>query len=283
MIEFLNQEIQCEKGSKTLQKMGESSGEESDKDKDKAALILAESARRNTLQKTTVNGIPMINEFPSDGSPKKQSEQKEAQKEEIKPILSKAEADEVAESSEFKNFFSRASRLMERGLFSDIDVIGSFERLEIVEGETTTTKDQKIIEKCQFMKENPTKRAITNIEWSPKHKELFLCSYSSSENDWDPNETDGLVNIFSTQMPTVPELTLTCQSEITSCIFHPIDPFLVIGGTYSGNVIIWDMREKRNYPVSKTSTAASVMIKGISVVGSQNANNIVTVSNDGSI
>jgi dynein intermediate chain len=281
MIEFLNQEIQCEKGKKTLNTLGVSSGDESDKDK--MAPVPVEMLRRTTIQKTTVNGIPMINEFPSDGISKKQNEEKEEPKEEVKPILSKTEAEEVAETSEFKNFFGRASRLMERGLFSDIDVIGSFERLEVEEGETTRTKDQKIIEKCHFMKDNPIKRAITNIEWSPKHKELFLCSYSSSENDWDPNETDGLVNIFSTQMPTIPELTLTCQSEITSCIFHPIDPFLVIGGTYSGNVIIWDMREKRNYPVVKTSTSASVMIKGISVVGSQNANNIVTVSNDGSI
>jgi dynein intermediate chain len=133
------------------------------------------------------------------------------------------------------------------------------------------------------MKDNPIKRAITNLEWSPKHKELFLCSYHKSENDWDPSDTDGLVNIFSLQMPSAPELTLTCQSEITSCIFHPTEPYLVIGGTYSGNVIIWDMREKRNYPVVKSPTVASIMIKGIGVVGSQNANNIVTVSNEGSI
>jgi dynein intermediate chain len=84
-------------------------------------------------------------------------------------------------------------------------------------------------------------------------------------------------------MPSTPELTLTCQSQITSCIFHETEPFLVVGGTFSGNVIVWDMREKRNYPIVKTPTASSVMIKGISVVGTQNANNIVTVSNDGSI
>lgn len=227
--------------------------------------------------------MPMVSELPG-GVHQKEKTEEEVQKEEkakAPPILSKEEASKVEESSDFKHFFTRASRLVERGLFSDIDVIGSFERLEVDEGDTSTTKDKKMTERITFLKDNPIKRAITNLEWSPKHKELFLCSYFSSENDWDATETDGLVNIFSTQMPNAPELTLTCQSEITSCIFHPTEPYLVIGGTFSGNVVIWDMREKRNYPVIKTPTSASIMIKGLCVVGSQNANNIVTVSNDG--
>mmetsp|Transcript_16516 Transcript_16516/g.19091 ORF Transcript_16516/g.19091 Transcript_16516/m.19091 type:complete len:390 (-) Transcript_16516:224-1393(-) len=214
--------------------------------------------------------------------PEKEKEEVANEPEKLK-VLDKDEAARVQESNEFQNFFMKASRLVERGLFSDIDVIGSFERLEVEEGETSTSKSQKMSEKITFLKDNPIRRAITNLEWSPKHKELFLCSYFTPENEWDPNETNGLVNIFSTQMPSAPELTLTCQSEITSCIFHPIEPYLVVGGTFSGNVIVWDMREKHNYPVVKTPTAASIMIKGIRVVGSQNANNIITVSNDGII
>lgn len=226
----------------------------------------------------------MVTEIPGVVMAKDQEEERnEKSKEEVKKIMTNEEAEEVAESAQFREFFSKASRLIERGLFSDIDVIGSFERLEVDEGDAVTSKAQKITEKLSFMTENPVKRAITNLEWSPKHKDLFLCAYHKSENDWDPTETDGLVNIFSTQMPAVPELTLTCHSEITSCIFHPIEPYLVIGGTYSGNVIVWDMREKRNYPIIKSTTNAWKMIKGIEVVGSQNANNIVTVSNEGQI
>ena len=223
----------------------------------------------------------MITEVPD--FPKEEGKEDEKIEEKEDPILSSNEAELVAQTASFQDFFARTSRLVERGLYSDIDVIGSFERLEIDEGDSGVTKDKKLKEKITFMEENPIKRAITNIEWSPKHKELFLCSYYSSENTWNPNDTDGLVNIFSTQMPSVPELTLTCQSEITACIFHPTEPYLVIGGTYSGNVMIWDMREKRNYPSQKIKSSASTMIRGIRVVGSQNANNIVTVSNDGLI
>lgn len=282
LLEFLDQEIQCEKGKKTLNAKDESSDESGS---ERATEASVDVVRRNTVNRQNVNGIPMVTEFPGAPAPKDKSDEKDAEqaKEDAKRVMSKEEAEHVAESAEFKNFFTRASRLVERGLFSDIDVIGSFERLEVEEGDVGTTKDKKITEKAIFMKDNPVKRAITNLEWSPKHKELFLCSYAKSENDWDPNETDGLIHIFSTQMPSTPELILTCQSEVTSAIFHPTEPYLVIGGTFSGNVIVWDMREKRNYPIVKTPTSDCIMISGIDVVGTQNANNIITVNNRGSI
>lgn len=89
-------------------------------------------------------------------------------------ILTKDEAKAVQQTPEFINFFTRASRLIERGLYSEDDVIGSFDRLEVEEGTSGFTKDAKLTEKVTFMKDNPVKRAITNIDWSPQHKELFL-------------------------------------------------------------------------------------------------------------
>lgn len=44
----------------------------------------------------------------------------------------------------------------------------------------------------------------------------------------------------------VPEFTFTCQPEITSAIFHPYNPKLIIGGTHTGQVLIWDTRGKQN-------------------------------------
>ena len=278
-IEYLNQEIQCEAGKDKLKK------DESSEDEDVMPEMPTEHIRRSTISKRTVDGMPMVVNLPATpslaGGVDEKHDKDETNVEPEKPkILTKDEVDKIQESADFVKFFNKASRLVERGLFSEIDVIGSFERLEVEEGDTTFSKDKKMTEKITFLKDNPVRRAVTNLEWSHKHKELFLCSYYSPENEWDQNETNGLVNIFSTQMPAAPEITLTWQSEITSCIFHPIEPYLVVGGTFSGNVIVWDMREKRNYPIVKTPTADSIMIKGIRVVGSQNANNIVTVSNN---
>jgi hypothetical protein len=50
---------------------------------------------------------------------------------------------------------------------------------------------------------------VTSMDWSPKVGELLLVSYSKcSEYRYD--EPDGLVNIFSTNLKSRPEITLTC-------------------------------------------------------------------------
>ena len=279
--EFLDQEIQCSKGKQTLDAKEESSeGEEEEIQKTNA-----DGLRRPTISKTNVNGIPMVTDL-SESIGLKEEDKEDKQQEEVEEvpkILSKDESKQVQQTPEFLHFFSKASRLIERGLYSEDDVIGSFERLEVEESDAGVSKDTKLIEKVSFMKDNPIKRAITNIDWSPQHNELFLCTYYVSENEWDTAETDGLINIFSVNMPSQPELTLTSVSQITSCIFHPLEPYLVLGGTVAGNVIIWDMREKRNYPVIKTATSDS-MIKSIQTFTKDNQyNNIISVANNGTV
>ena len=147
IVEHLEQEIQCERGKATLNAPDESSdGPETEK----ANKVGHEPVRRATLNKTNVNGIPMVSEIPGVALAKDQdTEDKESAKvkSEVKKIMAKEEADVVYESANFKDFFGKTSRLMERGLFSDIDVIGSFERLEVEEGDVATTKTQKITEK----------------------------------------------------------------------------------------------------------------------------------------
>ena len=41
------------------------------------------------------------------------------------------------------------------------------------------------------------------------------------------------------------EHTLTCHSSITSCAVSALDPHLIIGGLYSGQVVLWDSRAKQ--------------------------------------
>lgn len=280
----MTQEIQCEKGKETLNAKNESDDEETISD---IPLRSRQDSlgRRSTLSKTTINGIVMVSDLPDVAPPADKDEKTEKKGAEIDgpKILSKDESKAIQQKPEFATFFMKAARLVERGLYSEDDVLGSFERLEVEKGDANTTKDNKMIDKVTFMKDNPTKRAITNLDWSSNYKELFLCSYHVSENEWDSSETDGLVNIFSTQMPSQPELTLTCQSEITACVFHPMEPYLVIGGTFAGSVIVWDMREKRNYPIVKTPTTDSC-IKSIKTYTKDNHyNNIISVSNDGKV
>jgi len=95
-----------------------------------------------------------------------------------------------------------------------------------------------------FEEQALVKRPITSLEWSPNHQELFLVGYGG-----DP----GLVHVCSTLLPNQAEATLRCQSEITCAKFHPYEPAIVIGGTYSGQLCKWDIRTPNSYPVQRSN------------------------------
>jgi dynein intermediate chain, cytosolic len=69
---------------------------------------------------------------------------------------------------------------------------------------------------------------------------------------------------------------------VTKAIFNPFQPNIVIGATYSGYIVQWDIRAKST-PVQKSTLAKdghTHPIYSLAVVGTQNAHNIVSVSND---
>jgi dynein intermediate chain len=73
------------------------------------------------------------------------------------------------------------------------------------------------------------------------------------------------------------------QSDVLSVSFSPYHPTLIFGGSYSGQVLLWDTRAK-HLPVLKTplsATGHTYPIYGMKVVGTQNANNLITGSTDG--
>lgn len=84
-----------------------------------------------------------------------------------------------------------------------------------------------------------------------------------------------------------PEYTFHSNSDILTAKFSPFHPSLIVGGSYSGQVLLWDTRSRSPLPVQKTPlTGASSgghthPIYSISLVGTQNANNIISCSTDG--
>jgi len=72
---------------------------------------------------------------------------------------------------------------------------------------------------------------------------LVLASYSKC-SEWRVDEADGLINLFSLALRDKPELSLNCQYEVTKAIFNPFQPNLVIGASYSGYILMWDIRAK---------------------------------------
>ena len=74
------------------------------------------------------------------------------------------------------------------------------------------------------------------------------------------------------------------QSPVMSVGFSKFHPNYVIGGTYSGQVILWDTRSGKRTPIQRSplsSSAHTHPIYCLDVVGSQNAHNLISVSTDG--
>lgn len=97
------------------------------------------------------------------------------------------------------------------------------------------------------------------------------------------NEPDGLVLIWNTHLLERPEFVFHAPSDVTTCMFSPFHPNLVVGGTYSGQVLIWDTRA-RHLPVLKTPLSAvghTHPIYAVQMVGTQNAYNFISASTDG--
>jgi dynein intermediate chain len=145
-----------------------------------------------------------------------------------------------------------------------------------------SSKSSWVVPSLEFYDENCASRAVTSLEWSLKHSELLLAAYSKSE-EFNINQSNGLIMLWSLALRKTPEFVFSCQTEITSAIFHKYNPKLVIGATYTGQILIWDTRGKA-LPVQKTPPGGkfhSHPIYCLGVTGTPNANNIISVSNDG--
>jgi dynein intermediate chain, cytosolic len=85
-------------------------------------------------------------------------------------------------------------------------------------------------------------------------------------------------------MPSRPEYTFHASSDILTAKFSPFHPSLLVGGCYSGQVLVWDTRSKSHSPVQKTPLTGlghTHPVYSIDIVGTQNANNIISCSTDG--
>ena len=74
------------------------------------------------------------------------------------------------------------------------------------------------------------------------------------------------------------------QSPVMSVAFSKFHPNYIIGGTYSGQIVLWDTRSGKRTPIQRSplsSSAHTHPIYCLDVVGSQNAHNLISVSTDG--
>uniref|UniRef100_A0A671SSP5 Dynein, cytoplasmic 1, intermediate chain 2b n=1 Tax=Sinocyclocheilus anshuiensis TaxID=1608454 RepID=A0A671SSP5_9TELE len=189
-------------------------------------------------------------------------EEKDSQKEEEEAPpheLTEEEKQQILHSEEFVTFFDHSSRIVERALSEQVDVFFDYSGRDLQDKEG---------------------RHLSRLVTYP---ELLVASYSSNEDA--PHEPDGVALVWNMKYKkTTPEYVFHCQSAVMSAAFAQFHPNLVVGGTYSGQIVLWDNRSNKRTPVQRTPLSASAHthpVYCVNVVGTQNAHNLISISTDG--
>ncbi|XP_015918252.1 cytoplasmic dynein 1 intermediate chain 2 isoform X2 [Parasteatoda tepidariorum] len=207
------------------------------------------------------------------------------EKEVEKKILDLSEEERILlmRSENFQQFIDRSSRIIERALCEDADIFIDYTGVQ----EESESEDRSgmslLLNRCFSDDVWSKNRTITSFDWSTQFPELLCASYNQNEDA--PHQPDGICLIWNTKFKkNTPEYIFHCQSPITSACFAKYHPNLVIGGTYSGQIVLWDNRSYKRTPVQRSPLSAIAHthpVYSICMVGSENAHNLVTISTDG--
>lgn len=196
----------------------------------------------------------------------------------------------VRQGPEYVDFVRKTSRIMERILNQPydplVDYSEDFDQLRKRGPKQLDDKSRdKISHERSFFDNKWSKnRAITSLSWSTRHQELFLGSYYRRHDDPAGIEPEGVVLLWNSYMPDAPEYIFTCESAISCATFYRYHPNIVIGATYSGQLVVWDNRDRNQNPVQRTPINArshTHPIFGMNIVGTENSHNLITMDTNG--
>lgn len=205
--------------------------------------------------------------------------------------LTNTELNAVTSSTEFQSFVERSSKVIERALDEEYDLLADYTRTAAIDADEDyqSKTSQSLRETLQLYSAHHSKRRmITDLHYSPHFPELLLTSYT--KNASAPNEPNGLVLLWNVHAPSRPEYVFNATSDVLTARFSPFHPNLIIGGCYSGQVCVWDTRsthrngqpERRTPPSGPGSHLGHTHpIFSLSIVGTPNAHNIITADTDG--
>uniref|UniRef100_A0A8D0H4W0 Cytoplasmic dynein 1 intermediate chain 2 n=1 Tax=Sphenodon punctatus TaxID=8508 RepID=A0A8D0H4W0_SPHPU len=210
--------------------------------------------------------------------PEEEKTLKNDEEEEVAPHeLTEEEKQQILHCEEFLSFFDHSTRIVERGHYP---FQFSYHYREIQAG-------AKLSLNRQFFDERWSKhRVVSCLDWSShQYPELLVASYNNNEDA--PHEPDGVALVWNMKYKkTTPEYVFHCQSAVMSATFAKFHPNLVVGGTYSGQIVLWDNRSSKRTPVQRTPLSAAAHthpVYCVNVVGTQNAHNLISISTDGKI
>lgn len=229
---------------------------------------------------------------PEPEEPADAEEQEEADEElepEITPLMTDDDFHELSAKPDFDSFFKSTSKLMEKAI-SQANNFNIFASVTD-EVEDTTQEQGLSVYKQFFDPDYCQERTVTDLQWSPRLNEpLLLATYSDRRDAHvGSQDADGLALVWSFMLDSRPEHVFECQSPVMTGIFDEFTPHLVIGGTVTGQIVVWDMRvgETNRYPVMKTPLNAQTHTDPVYAIMQQGAKNkaqfLVSASTDGRV
>jgi dynein intermediate chain, cytosolic len=213
--------------------------------------------------------------------------------------LTSDEMNSVTASNDFLSFVERSSKVIERALDDDYDLLADYTVSNTHEDDLSdeesffysrpSRKSHALKQTQQFFDSSQSRRReISDLQFSPHFGELLLSSHT--KNSAAANDSSSLIMLWNVHAPSRPEYTFRSQgADIVSARFSPFHPSFVIGGCYTGQVCLWDTRatsRSSGAPVLKTPQSGSHLghnhpIYSISIIGTPHAHNILTASTDG--
>ncbi|XP_034474904.1 cytoplasmic dynein 1 intermediate chain isoform X5 [Drosophila innubila] len=230
------------------------------------------------------HGLPTVKDVAPAITPLEQKKEQE-EKKEVKE-LSEEQKQMIILSEDFQRFVLKAGRVIERALSENVDIYTDY----IGCGDNEEANDERSHARLSlnrvFYDERWSKnRCITSMDWSTHFPELVVASYHNNEEC--PNEPDGVVMVWNTKFKKqTPEDVFHCQSAVMSTCFAKFNPNLILGGTYSGQIVLWDNRVQKRTPIQRTPLSAAAHthpVYCLQMVGTQNAHNVISISSDGKL
>lgn len=213
--------------------------------------------------------------------------------------LQPEEINAVTSSNDFLSFVERSSKVIERALDDEYDLLTDYtvsRAREDGDSDDENFQYPRASRKSHSLRQTQhfwdaslsPRRQITDLQFSPHFSELFLTSLN--QNKAAVNEPAGLVVLWNVHAPSRPEYVLHNQgSDVLAARFSPFHPNLIIGGCYTGQICLWDTRtspRQSGAPMLKTPQSGSYAghnhpVYSVNVAGTPNAHNILTASTDG--
>ncbi|KAK9461879.1 WD40-repeat-containing domain protein [Lipomyces oligophaga] len=197
-------------------------------------------------------------------------------------VLSEKELDSVVKSKEFYSFLKNSTKVVERALDDDYDILVDYTKG--ISHSFSTENEWKIQQSGQFYSDKWSKgRSITSLDWSKIFPELILASYS--KNVASSKEPLGVVQVWDTHLKSHPEFVFTADSDVTVAKWSPFHQNLIVGGCYNGQIQVWDTRAGMSavHKSSMNGVGHMYPVYSLDFVGAKSANSIISCSTDGRI